>query len=121
LFVVLFAAAVVLLSIHLPFGIPNYHRIWIVPVCALFGVFGLADAITTRIVLGSDSIHFVTISGFQSRTIPRVEVESVTWEKGGGTSIRLRDGKWVRLPSIGRDPQGLTNTIRAWLARTEVS
>ncbi len=118
--VVIFAAAVVLLSIHLPFGIPDHHRIWIVPVFALFGALWLADAFTTRIVLGSDSIYFVSISDFQSRTIPRVEIESVTWAKGGGTSIRLRDGKWVRLPSVGRDPQGLTNTIRAWLARTEV-
>src|SRR5689334_1213246 len=86
--VVIFTAGVVLLSVHLPFGIPDHHRIWIVPIFALFGVFWLADAFTTRIVLGPDSIHLVSISDFQSRTIPRVEIESVTWEKGCGASIR---------------------------------
>ena len=118
--VAIYLAGVTLLTVHLPFSIPDRHRVWIVPVFALFGALWLADAFTTRIVLGPDSIHLVSISDFQSRTIPRVEIESVTWEKGCGASIRLRDGKWVRLPSVGRDAQGLTNTIRAWLKRTEV-
>jgi hypothetical protein len=116
--VFIYVAGVVLLSVHLPFGIPDRHRVWIVSVYAIVGALWLADAFTRRIVLGSDSIRIVSISDFQSRTLPREEVESVTWEKGCGASIKLRDGKWVRLPSVGRDPQGLTNTIRAWLKRT---
>jgi hypothetical protein len=118
--VVIYVAGVALLSFHLPFGISDHHRVWIVPVYALFGALWLADLFTTRIVLARDSIRIVSISDFQSRTVPRVEIESVTWEKGCGASIRLRDGKWVRLPSVGRDAQGLTNTIRAWLKRTEI-
>lgn len=118
--VIVYAAGVVLLSIHLPFGIPDHHRVWIVPVYALFGVLWLADLFTTRIVLRPDSIHLVSISDFLSRTIPRAEIESVTWEKGGGPYIRLRDGKWVRIPSVGRGAQSLTNTIRAWLNRTKI-
>lgn len=119
IWVAIYAAGVVLLPIHLPFGIPDHHRVWIVPVFAIFGAFCMADVFTTRIVLGPDSIRLISISDFQWRTIPRVEIESVTWEKGCGASIRLCDGKWIRLPSVGRDPQGLTNTIRAWLKRTE--
>jgi hypothetical protein len=114
----IYVAGLVLLMIHVPFDIPSHHRVWIVPVFAIAGAFWLADAITRRIVLGSDRIRIVSISNFQSRTIARVEVESVTWEKGCGVSIKLRDGKWVRLPSVGRNAQGLTNTIRAWLKRT---
>jgi hypothetical protein len=117
--VVIYVAGVVLLAIHLPFGVPDGHRVWVVPLYGIVGAFWLADAFTRRIVLGSDSIRIVSISDFQSRTLSRVEVDSVTWEKGCGASIKLRDGKWVRLPNVGRDLQGLTNTIRAWLKRTE--
>ena len=118
--VVIYVAGVVLLAVHLPFGIPDGHRVWFVPVYAIVGALWLADGFTRRIVLGSDSIRIVSISDFQSRTISRTEVDSVTWEAGCGASIKLRDGKWVRLPNVGRNPQGLTNTIRAWLKRTEV-
>src|SRR4029079_17517250 len=84
--VAIYVAGVVLLTIHLPFGIPDHHRLWIVPIFALFGAFWLRDAFTTRIVLRPDSIHLVSVSDFLSRTIPRVEVESVTCEKGCGAS-----------------------------------
>jgi hypothetical protein len=117
--VVFYVAGVVLLGVRLPFGIPDHHRLWIVPVCALFGALWLVDVLATRIVLTSDSIRIVSMSDFQARTVPRVEIDSVKWEKGCGASIRLRDGKWVRLPNVGRDAQGLTNTIRAWIKTTE--
>ena len=117
---VIYLAGVVLLSVRLPFGISEHHRVWIVPVFALLGAFWLADATTTRIVLGPDCIRIFSISDLQSRTIPRATIESVTWEKVCGVSILLRGGEWVRLPSIGRDPKGVTNTVRAWLAATEV-
>jgi hypothetical protein len=116
--VVIYVAGVVLLAVHLPFGIPDGHRVWVVPVYAIVGAVWLADAFTRRIVLGGDNLRIVSISDFQSRTLSRAEVDSVTWEKGCGASIKLLDGKWVRLPNVGRDPQGLTNTIRAWLKRT---
>jgi hypothetical protein len=115
----IYVAGIVLLTIHLPFGIPDHHRVWVVPAYAVLGALWLVDAFTRRIVLGKDSIRVVSISDFQSQTLARAELESVTWEKGCGASIKLRGGRWVRLPNIGRDPQGLTNTIRAWLKRTE--
>jgi len=119
--VAIYIAGLVLLMIHLPFNIPSHHRVWIIPVFAIAGAFWLADAFTTRIVLASDSIRVVSISDFQSRTIPRTEIDSVTWEKGCGASLILRGGKGVQLPSVGRNAQGLTNTIRAWLKKTEAS
>lgn len=108
-----------MLTVHLPFGIPDRHRVWVVPVFAVVGALWLADAFTRRIVLWSDGIRIVSLSDFQSRTISRAEIDSVTWEKGCGASLKLRDGQWVRLPNVGRDPQGLTNTIRTWLRMTE--
>ena len=120
LFVALYLAGLALLAVHLPFGVPDRHRVWIAPCFVIFGAFWLVDVFTRHIALGSDSIHVFSISDFQAQTIPRAEIDSVTWEKDGGASLILRGGKAVGLPSVGRNVQGLTNTIRAWLKRTEI-
>jgi hypothetical protein len=118
--VAIYVAGVVSLSLYLPFGISDRHKVWLVPAYALSGVLWLADIFTRRIVLSPDSIRIVSLSDFQFRAIPRSEIEDVTWAKGCGASLILREGKGVRLPNVGRDPQGLTNTIRAWLKKTGV-
>ena len=41
------------------------------------------------------------------------DIASVTWEKGGGVYVKLKAGGWAK----GYNPQGLTNTVRAWLKR----
>ena len=46
--VVIYIAGVVLLSLHLPFGISNRHRVWLVPTYAVLGVLWLADIFTRR-------------------------------------------------------------------------
>jgi len=117
--VVVYLTGVVLLSFHLPLNIPEPHRVWIVPAFALCGALWLLDGFTTKIVLGSDSIRIVSLSDFLLRTIPRAEVDNVTWESGCGAVLLLRNGEGVKLPSVGRNAQGLSNTIRAWLKRTE--
>lgn len=106
-----------LILIHLPFGIPDRFRIWVGPCYMVFGALWVADIFLTRIVLGNDTLRIVSVP-FRSKTIPRAEIESVTWAAGCGASIVLRGGKGVSLPSVGRNAQGLTNTIRAWLNRT---
>jgi hypothetical protein len=96
--------------------VPERFRLMAGAGYAVLGAFWLADLFLTRIVLQADGIFI--FSEFRSRTVPRAEIESVTWEKGCGASLKLRDGKWVRLPNAGQSPQGLTNTIRAWLKKT---
>ena len=118
--VLIYIAGVVLLSFYLPFGLSDRHRGWLVPTYAVAGVLWLTDIFTRRIVLGPDSIRIVSFSDYQCRTIPRTAIESVTWEKGCGASLIMRAGRGVRLPNVGRDPQGLTNMIRAWLKNTAV-
>jgi len=98
--------------------IPERFRTIVVVVYALGGAFWLADMFLTRIVLQADGVFI--FSDFRSRTVSRTEIDIVTWEKGCGASIKLRGGKRERLPNAGQTPQGLTNTIRAWLRRTEV-
>src|SRR3569833_1310281 len=116
--VVIYLAGVTLLGLHLPFGISDRCRIWIVSTYAILGALWLVDVFTTRIVLTTESIRIISHFDFRSRTVPRVEIDSVTWEKGCGASIRLRCGSWVTLPNIGGNALDLTNTIRAWLKRT---
>jgi hypothetical protein len=86
---------------------------------AVIGALWLADLFLVRIELRADDI--LIFANFKSRTIPRSEIESVTWEKGGGAALKLRNGKWVNLPSAGQLPSSLTNTIRAWLKKTEAN
>src|SRR5262245_12609252 len=118
--VALYIAGLAVLTIYLPFGISDRHRVWIVPCFVIFGAFWLAEVFLRRIVLGRDSIYVFSILDFQCRTIARIEIDSVTWHQDEGASLILRGGKEVGLPHVGRNPQGLTNTIRAWLKRTEV-
>lgn len=120
LLTVLYLAGIILLSVHMPFGISDRHRVWFVPIFAVLGAFGLIDVFTRRIILGADSIRVISYSDYLCRSIPRALIKSVTWEKGCGASLILHEGKGVRLPNVGRNAQGLTNTIRAWLRKTEV-
>jgi len=119
LFAALYLAGVVMLAIHLPFDIADRHRVWIVPCFAFLGAFVVAEVFVTRIVIGGDSIRIVSLSDFMSRTIPRSEVAGVSGKRRG-VSLLLRNGEVIRLPGVGRSTQGLINTIRAWITRTEV-
>jgi hypothetical protein len=116
--IILYFAGCVLIWFHLPFGLSDRFKIWIAPVYILLGALGLADLLLSRITLGGDYLRIV--SGFRSKRILRADIDRVTWAAGCGASLILRDGKGVRLPSVGRNAQGLANTIRAWLKRTEV-
>lgn len=115
----LYVAGVIMLSIHLPFGISDRHKAWIVPTYAILGALALIELFSRRIVLGPDSIRVVSYADYVCRTIPRAMIKNITWEKGCGASLILQEGKGIRLPNVGRDPQGLANTIRAWLKKTD--
>jgi hypothetical protein len=113
----IYLAGCFLIWFHLPFGIPDRFRIWIAPAYMILGALWLADVFLTRIELGENGLRIVSFP-FRSRAIPRTEIDSVTWAAGRGASIILHGGRGVSIPSVGRDAQGLTNTIRAWLKRT---
>lgn len=95
--------------------VPEKFRILVIGINAAIGALWLVDIFTTRIELRSDGILICSL--FRTRVYPRADIENVNWEKGAGASIKLRDGKWVRLPNTGHSPQGQTNTIRAWIRK----
>lgn len=52
---------------------------------------------------------------FRKTAIARSDFVKVTWEAGCGVSLLLTDGTWAKVPDLGQNSQGLTNSIRAWL------
>lgn len=81
------------------------------------GGLALVELRTTRVELGPEGLTFVR--RFRRHFVSRRRIESVTWGKGVGVSLRLVDGEWIGLPEVGPSSQGLANSIRAWLRRTE--
>jgi len=33
-------------------------------------------------------------------------------------TVKSTDGKWIKLPDLGHNAEGVTNAIRAWIKRT---
>jgi hypothetical protein len=86
---------------------------------SVLGVAAIAESWLVRVSLRDDAVWITTLRG--RRRVPRETIESVTWEKGGGVALRTAGGAWVKLPEMGFDSQGLTNSIRAWLRRTRAA
>ncbi len=83
--------------------------------CALFAVAAIIEALTLRVVLSDEALHVAKF--WWERKYPRSQIQSVTWEKDGGVSLKLTTGSWVNLPGVGGTTQGAANSIRAWLKR----
>ena len=102
---------------------PNWQR------CAL-GAFTILSVLAMaelamkvaleRVFFAPDGLISISVKHLRRhrKLFPRSEILSVTWEKGGGVFLRLRDGQWAPLPGVGRTHQGLVNSVRAWLNRT---
>ena len=88
-------------------------------VMTLVAAVGFLELGTTRIILQDDRIDMGPI--WKRRQFGRDEIKRVTWEKGAGVVLELNRGGWAKLPELGFNSQGLTNTIRAWLNRSASS
>ena len=80
---------------------------------SIVGVAGIIESLTAYIRIEETEIRFRGI--FRKTSIPRNEIKSVTWHAGSGVALHLVDGTWVKVPDLGHDSQGLTNSIRTWL------
>jgi hypothetical protein len=79
------------------------------------GSLAIVELATSRIVLADGRLE--TGSIWNRRRFSPAEIRSVKWESGGGVAIQLASGRWIKLPELGYNSQGLTNSIRAWLKR----
>jgi len=117
--VVLGTLGVALALVMIAFAIiaPLWQRLLFVAF-ALAAVVGALEMAWRRIELTEDGLLFVI--NFRQRFVPRADIDSVTWEKGAGVSLKLVNGQWLRLPDVGHGSQSLANSIRAWLRRTGI-
>jgi hypothetical protein len=80
---------------------------------SILGIAGIVESFSMYIRLDETEIRFREI--FRNTAIPRSDIVRVTWEAGCGVSLLLSDGTWAKLPDLGHNSQGLTNSIRSWL------
>jgi len=83
---------------------------------AVVGLLGILDILTMRVSISEEMIEVV--NNGRRRTISRSEIESVSWAKGCGVSIKLKDENWLKLPNVFSNYQGAVNTLNAWLKNT---
>jgi len=79
----------------------------------LLSIAALAETLISRIELRADGIMIVSL--LARRFIARGDIESATWEKGCGVSLRLTGGTWARLPDLGLDSRDVVKCIHQWL------
>ncbi len=83
---------------------------------SILGVAGIVESFSGYIRLEDTEIRFRET--FRITAIPKKDIMRVTWESGCGVSLLLSDGTWVKIPDLGHNSQGLTNSIRSWLNNT---
>jgi hypothetical protein len=79
-------------------------------VAGIIGVGGIVEAVVVRIDLTDDALVVTDLTGRRRFAIG--DIERISQEKGVPPAIRLKDGTWVKLPSVGSEPG---NSVRAWL------
>ena len=90
----------------------NWFVPWFFAGFAVLSLAALFETLTEFLVLDAHELRFR--KSFRTVKIPKADISQVTWTKGDGASLKLVSGKWVMVPDMGYDSQGLTNSIRAW-------
>jgi hypothetical protein len=112
---VAFAVFAILGVISLAVSNPHWVTASLFGFC-LFAVLGLLELAGRRVTITPHGIELV--SNLRTRFVPRSDIISVSWAKGGDVSLKLVAGTWLRLPGVGPGNQALANSVRAWLNRT---
>ena len=86
---------------------------------SIFGVLTLVEVISSRLKLTPDEIQIT--QWFKTKRIPVKKISDVSWEKGCGVTLKMKDGNWEKIPSLGKNSQGLTNSIRACIKMSNQS
>ena len=76
----------------------------------VFGLGSVVESLVLRIELTDDAMLVTRLTGRTRYAI--ADIARISEEKGGPPAIQLRDGRWVKLPSIA---DNLGNSVRAWL------
>jgi hypothetical protein len=77
---------------------------------AMLSIGAIIEALILRIRLTDHALVVRDLRGV--RAYAKQDIEGIAEAKGTPPSLRLRDGSWVRLPSLAGS---LGNSVRAWL------
>lgn len=77
---------------------------------AVLSVGAIAETFVLRIRLTDDALIVRDLRG--TRVYAKEDIETIAEAKGTPPNLRLRNGTWVRLPSV---TSSLGNSVRAWL------
>ena len=88
----------------------NWVSISIALVAGILGVASIAESLVLRIELTDDAMLVTDLTGRKRFAIG--DIERISEEKGGPPAILLKDGRWVKLPSVAAN---FGNSVRAWL------
>jgi hypothetical protein len=76
----------------------------------ILGLGGILETLLLRIELTDDAMLVTDLRG--RRRYAMADIERVEEAKGVPPALLLRDGRWVKLPSVAAS---LGNSVRAWL------
>jgi hypothetical protein len=106
---VLFAAGAVFTYLDLGW---NWVSVGLAGAAVALGVGSILASFRLRIELTDESLVVTDLSGCRRYRVD--DIESVEEAKGVPPVLLLKNGKWVKLPSVASD---LGNSVRAWLQR----
>ena len=76
----------------------------------VLGFGSIIETLILRIELTDDAMIVTDLRG--RRRYAMADIERIAEAKGGPPALLLKDGRWVKLPSVSRN---LGNSVRAWL------
>ena len=80
---------------------------------ALAGAF---DAFTSKVEIYPE--HLVVVANLRRREYGRSQFVSVSAAKGVPITLQLQSGGNLELPPVGKNTQGMANSLRAWLRKS---
>jgi hypothetical protein len=82
-------------------------------VTVILGLGSILESLVLRIELSDDAMVVTELTG--RRRYSKADIDGIQEAKGVSPTLLLKDGRWVKLPSVGSD---LGNSVRAWLKQT---
>ena len=75
----------------------------------ILGLGSIIESLVLRIELTDDAMVVTELTG--RKRYAKTEIDRIGEAKGTPAALLLKNGRWVKLPSVGSD---LGNSVRAW-------
>jgi hypothetical protein len=88
----------------------TWVSLFLAAAAVILGLGGILETLLLRIELTDDAMLVTDLRG--RRRYAMADIERIEEAKGVPPALLLRDGRWVKLPSVAAS---LGNSVRAWL------